>query len=478
MGLPCRFGIDNPEICKYNLEDIKLQINKNHRVATKLALIILTLSLILSSFTSCNLFSYVAGSKAEISSNVENSTEKGNFLYVSDYLRDWGVPLFNTLKFKYMESFTQTLYNYGDGLPKCYDHAKATASLFVEKYYDKIDINDQAAVTDALLTCYSYVIEDPYTIYRPTAETESFTATMSGKFGGIGVLVEYNHTDESIIVQTVYPGSPAEAGGVLPGDIFHAVDGKTIDEMGYQNAIDYVRGYIGSTVEITFIRNGQYVTITMERAEIDELNVVYEIDENKIGYVQIVQFVGNTYSQFVEAIDYLEEQGVKGIIFDLRGNPGGYVSSVSGIISYLIPNGNTVVSYQYKGQPTKYYITGNDDNNGDHVVDLPFVVICDEKTASSGEIFTSALRDYDEMKLINATIVGTTTYGKGIMQNTYYYIDQSSITMTVAYYNPPLGVNYHGIGVIPDVVVENTDSNVDLQLEAAYSEMEKLLNTN
>ena len=166
-----------------------------------------------------------------------------------------------------------------------------------------------------------------------------------------------------------------------------------------------------------------------------------------------------------------------GIIFDLRGNPGGYVQSVCDVISYLIPSGNIIVSYQYKGRDA-VEISSTHNGEKDHVVDLPFVVICDEYTASSGEIFTAALRDYRNDGMITATIVGTTTYKKGIMQNTYSYIDDSTITLTVAYYNPPCGVNYHGIGVSPDVYVENDSYETDKQLDTAFIELQKLINAN
>ncbi len=452
-------------------------IIKNRKTLfSKIVILLLTLSIALSSFTACSLFGYVAESKEELSDNASLSQKNDKNTYVADYLREWGAPKFDGIKFRYMEGCVQQLYNYGDGLPECHTHAKDTVAMFVELYYDKIDLTDKTAVTDALLTCYTTVIGDPYTIYRPPVETEEFQTDMSGKFGGIGVIVEYNHDEESIMVGTVYIDSPADKAGIKSGDYIYAIDGKTVEELGYLNAVYYVRGEIGSEVELTLIRNGEYVTVTAVREEVEEINVDYELDEeSKIGYIQIVQFKDNTYDQFVKAIDYMEANGAKGIVFDLRNNPGGYLHSVTDVISYLIPSGNTVVSYQYKGKGKTVYTTGSDGFKGDHVVDLPFVVICNEYTASAGEIFTAALRDYDDQGLLSATIVGTRTFAKGIMQNTYYYIDQSSITMTVAYYDPPSGVNYHGTGVTPDVVVENTDSQVDLQLEAAYSEMQKLL---
>jgi carboxyl-terminal processing protease len=300
---------------------------------------------------------------------------------------------------------------------------------------------------------------------------------MSGKFGGIGVMVEYNDLDESIMVSTVYPDSPAEKAGIKVGDYIHAVDGKTVEELGYLNAVNYVRGEIGTSVEITVLRGEELVTVTAIRGEVEELNVVYEIDDEKqIGYVQIVSFKENTFPQFKEAIDSLESAGVKGIIFDLRNNPGGYVDSVLSVISYLIPNDVPVMSYQYKGRD-KIELKSKDQGE-DHVVNLPFVVICNQYTASAGEIFTAAIRDYRNDKMLEAKIVGVNTYGKGIMQSSYYYpMDKSTVTFTVAYYNPPCKINYHGTGVTPDVIVE-IENNTDTQYEAAVKELQNLISDN
>lgn len=443
----------------------------------RLLLLLLTLSILLSAFTSCELFSifyYVAEEKSEIQANID-STENDNHTYVHEHLRDWGMPIFSKTKFEYFENCFDQLYNYDlNGLPPTLEHAKKTAELFLSEYYDVIDKSDKTKVTDALLDCYVTALDDPYAFYRPPVETEDYMEDMSGKFGGIGVMVEYNDLDESIMISTVYPDSPAEKAGVKTGDYIYAVDGKTIEELGYTNAVNYVRGEVDTPVELTLIRNGEKITVTAIRKLVEELNVVMDIDEERnIGYVQIVAFKDNTFDQFKEAIDELESTGVDGIIFDLRGNPGGYVDSVLSVISYLIPDGQTVISYQCKGYDEIFRYAK--DKDGDHSVDLPFVVICNEYTASAGEIFTAAIRDYRNDKLIEATIVGTTTYGKGIMQSSYPYpFDQSTVTFTIAYYNPPCGENYHGIGVKPDVEVELT-GDTDTQLEAAITELEKLI---
>ena len=449
-----------------------------NKTGIKLIALLLALSVILGSMASCKLFAYIADSESEIRENIAESVASGGEGHdrVSEYLRDWGMPLFDKIKFEYFEVCFIQLYNLEGGMPETLDHAVKTAELFLESYYSAIDCEDKTAVTDGLISCYVYALGDPYSIYRPPTETENYATDMSGKFGGIGVMVEYNDADESIMINTVYPGSPAEGAGVKVGDYIYAVDGKTVSELGYTNAVNYVRGEIGTTVELTLLRGDEYVTLSMKRAEVEEINVDFSFDEEtKIGYVQIVSFKENTFNQFKSAIDELEDLGVEGIIFDLRNNPGGYVNSVCDVISYLISTGNTIMSYQYKNRDPVYLRSTDDGKKFDHTVDLPMVVLCNQYTASAGEIFTAAIRDYRNDGMLNATIVGTQTYKKGIMQNTYYYLDDSSVTLTVAYYNPPCGENYHGIGVTPDVIIENSESE-DLQLDAAYAEIFKLLN--
>lgn len=419
---------------------------------------------------------YVAEDKDEINDNIDNSDEIISYDRVYLYLRKWGMPIFDQTKFSYFEYYINRYYAYEGGVPDARIHAEKTAEFFLENYYDSIDLNDSVAVTDALLKCYVSVLDDPYSTYRPPVETEDYNTDMSGTFGGIGVVVEYNSREETIRVTTVYQNSPAEKCGIKVGDYIQGVNGKDISEIGYNNAVNHIRGKIGTTVDITLLRDGELVNVTATRALVEEINASYEIDENGIGYVEIVAFKENTFAQFKKAIDALEEAGVKGIIFDLRNNPGGYVDSVVAVISYLIPDGNPVMSYKYNGYDEVVLLSQDDE--GDHVVDLPFVVICNGNTASAGEIFTAAIRDYRDRDMMNATIVGTTTYKKGVMQSSFYYSkDQSSMTFTVAYYKPPYGDNYHGIGVAPDVVVENTEAE-DLQLKEAYIQMEKLLSVN
>lgn len=444
---------------------------------------------------------YVASSKEEILGNIADSlkTPESEYSMVTKYIEAWGVSAFDKLKFSYYESCFINVYAYEEGLPEVEAHAKMAVELYLETYYDTIDLSNKDEVTNSLLYCYVDTLDDPYSIYRIPESADEYTENMSGKFGGIGVVIEYNDRDETIKVTTVYPDSPAEAAGIMVGDYITAVDGVSVEELGHRNAVYYIRGDIGTSVEITLLRNGESVTVTAIRAEVEVANVAYSFDEEtEIGYIEIVSFKANTFDQFKKAVDDLEAQGAKAFVFDLRGNPGGYLYSVRDVLSYIVPSDKTVVTYQYKGQnlttlktQADSYISGEGDSviPYDHTIDVPIVVLCDEYTASAGEIFTAALRDYADEGIVNVTIVGTNTYGKGIMQNTYSYSDGSSVTLTVAYYNPPCGVNYHGVGIAPDVYVELPTAErdpetgallpvEDTQLKAGIGELKKQLNAN
>ena len=462
-------------------------IRNSKRLTSSLVLLVLCISLILPTLSSCGILEHFIpsiiptpeqiGTKDEIIQSIDAAEADGAARYntVDKYLRSFGMPSYDRAKFEYMEYCFNQLFNLEGGLPDVLTHATETANLFLEYYYDTIDHSDKTIVTDCLLYCYVAAIGDPYSVYRPPVEADEFTTEMSGKFGGIGVMVEYNHNEETIMVNTVYPESPAEAAGLKVGDFIYAVNGITVEEIGYLNAVYHIRGEIGTEVEITVIRGAEFVTVTATRAEVEEINVDYEFDEEtKLAHITIVSFKGNTYDQFKEAVDDVMAKGALGIVLDLRNNTGGYVQSACDMLSYILPTGHDLVSYQYKGK-NKVVVKSFDEEDGhDHVVDLPFTILCNEYSASSSEIFISALRDHRDAGLIDATIVGTNTFGKGIMQGTYGYTDDSTVTITVSYLYPPCGISYHGTGILPEVTVELGEDS-DNQLEVAYSELLKLI---
>jgi carboxyl-terminal processing protease len=356
-----------------------------------------------------------------------------------------------------------------------------SAEYFAEHFYDSLDKENKSAVTDAVVTSYVNVIGDIYSVYRPKEEFDEHIDDMSGSFGGIGVTIALNYINETARITEVGIGTPAERAGLAVGDYIYAVDDMTLDDIGFRNVARYTRGNVGDAVKITVKRGDELRSFTMTREVIEVKSVEYSIDEEKIGYIRISSFKGNTYEQFVEAIDYMEGSGALGIIFDVRGNPGGYLDSVADILSYILPTGKEIVSYNYK-DGTHVSIRSTDDKHPttgavtDHTVSLPMAVICNEYSASAAEIFTAAIRDYRDGGLIDAVTVGKTTYKKGIIQASFVYkSDGSSVTLTIAYYAPPSGVCYHGIGITPDFTVEPTE-NEDTQYSEALRHLKELIN--
>ena len=335
--------------------------------------------------------------------------------------------------------------------------------VFFEYYYEETDLHDKDVMTTALIECYIYTVGDDYAYYRTPEQYDDYSGDMSGEFVGIGVEVLYDRLKNTCRVEAVMSGGGAEQVGILPGDYIIAVDDVPVSELGYEKTVSNIKGEIGTTVKITVLRGEKELSFSIVRKKIVEESVKYSIDQNKIGYIKITGFKSNTYAQFKEAITYFEAQGAVGVIYDLRSNPGGYLDAVVNMLSFIAPKGTELVSFS-NNYAAPMYATD------EHTYLVPTVVICNGTTASAGELFTAALRDFGASGLLDVTVVGEKTYGKGIMQNTYFNIDGSTLTLTVAYYNPPSKENYHGVGITPHVVLDDIEG----ALNAAYDEMNKL----
>ena len=421
----------------------------------------------------CALFEREAPSKDQLSENI--TRPDGKWSSVARYLYEWEFPTFNDDKFLAVEQCVEAYYC-GE-LPTKYEMAKTCADLFVEHFYDKVDLYNRSEVTDALLTCYMASFGDGYAAYRNASAYEDFTGDMSGqnKFVGIGIRVRKSKEGLPYVL-SVINGSPAEAVGIKRGDVIISVDDVIAEESGYEETVDRISGPEGESVSVTIRRQDELITLKPNRRSVADATVLYSMDEaTGYGLIEIVSFKEKTAADFKEAIDALESGGAEGIIFDLRNNLGGMLESVVNMISYLVDDSLPVVSYKYNGKPETKLNSGTDG----HAVKLPMVVLVNEYTASAAEIFTAALRDYELMENVelDVTIVGKNTFGKGVMQRVFAFPDGSAITVTVAYYNPPLGVNYHGIGVAPDVTVEDDLSVTggDAQLKAAFDAMSELV---
>ena len=423
------------------------------RLTKRLLPLLLVLSLLLGTLAlaGCN-YVRIDYSKDELRSFMD-AEETASYKTVTDYLNKWRFPLCYTYKLFMMDVIVEQRY-YKD-VEDVRALAYEVGRLYLEYFYDTTDRANRSATTDAYLLCYVEALGDPYAVYRTADEYEDYDVDMSGSFVGIGVSVLYDPLSNTIEIEEIIPDSPAEGAGLLAGDFILGVEDIKVSENDYITVINTLRGEEGTEVTVYVDRAGEQLSFTMKRRRLTDHSVRYQVIEGtNVGYVRITQFKDNTAEQFKEAIDALELAGVSGYLFDLRGNPGGYISTVVESIAYLSPKGVTIASFD-NGDPP---MTDTDD----HEVNKPMVVLANGMTASSGELFTAAVRD-----LKGAIVVGQTTYKKGIMQGTYSLGDGSTVTLTIGHYNPPSGINYHGIGVIPDVEIVNTQADVDAQYERA-----------
>lgn len=309
-------------------------------------------------------------------------------------------------------------------------------------YMDAISVEDlQTGIYKGLLEG----LGDPYSCYYTKEEFDDLMESTSGTYAGIGAVVQQNLKTMLITVVKPYVDAPAYNAGMLPGDIIYMVDGVDITGMEVDSVVAMMKGTPGTTVQVTVIRDGETnpVELTITRAWIEIETVEYEMLDNNIGYILVSGFDEPTAKQFKEAIQTLKKQGMEGLVIDLRDNPGGLLSIVVEMLDYILPEGMIVYTEDKYGEREEYKGTNQD------VLYMPMVVMINGNSASASEIFAAAMQDYDA-----ATILGTTSFGKGIVQSIIPLSDGTAVKVTVAQYFTPRGVCIHGIGVTPDIEVE------------------------
>lgn len=339
--------------------------------------------------------------------------------------------------------------------------------LIDEKYLYSDEVKDED-LKDGILSGYINALGDPYSVYYNEEETRELYESTSGEYSGIGVVFSQDMNTRIMTAVQVYKGSPAEEAGIRKDDIIYKVDGKDVTSEDLSDVVEKVRGVEGTTVEITMLRGEEYEEVTMEveRRKIQVETVSYEMKENQIGYIRITEFDTVTYNQFEEALSELDAKGIKGLVIDLRANPGGNVLTVSKMLDLLLPEG-IIVSTKTKDGKTE--VVKSDE---EHRFTKPLAVLVDGNSASASEIFAGAIQDYEL-----GPIVGTTTYGKGIVQEIIGLGDGSSLKLTIAEYFTPNGRNIHKKGIEPDVKVEykkeEAQPDADNQLDKALDEVKK-----
>ena len=322
---------------------------------------------------------------------------------------------------------------------------------YIEKLIDTYFLFDEETEKedpiDWMYIGYVASLRDPYSSYYSEEEYQSLIESTEGEYCGIGVMVSQNVYTGIVTVVKVFKDAPADIAGMLPGDIITAVEGMDISGMDLSLVVsDHIKGEEGTEVSLTVYRESidDYVDLTMTRQIVQNPTVEYEMLEEKIGYVALSSFEDVSTSQFIGAVDVLEEQGMQGLIVDLRNNGGGVVSAAEGIADYLTPDGKDIVSFKGKGVEDSTYVAKDG-----HQMDVPMVVLVNRESASASEVLTGALKDHEL-----ATVVGTKTFGKGIAQGIFPLPDGSALKLTTAYYYVPSGECIHKEGIEPDVYVE------------------------
>ena len=329
---------------------------------------------------------------------------------------------------------------------------------------------DGNLLLDRMLKAYAAATGDRYAAYYTAEEFEAMMQDNNAQSVGVGILVTEDAAAGGVRIINVFPGSPAAAAGVQIGDlIVCAGEGEakiTYAENGYELLMQSLKGEEGSTAVFSVLRDGKELTFSVVRARVQTVSVMGRVmtGREKIGVVRILQFDLSTPTQFTAEMEALLAKGCTQFVFDLRNNPGGDLRSVSAILSYFLNKNDLIVSTVTKnGTESKSYVkavTYNGDSAGCSVSEsdigkyrsLSAAVLINEHSASAAELFTAVLRDYQL-----TTTVGKTTFGKGILQNIYSlapYGYSGGVKLTTGYYNPPCGINYHDVGITPDVVAE------------------------
>lgn len=326
------------------------------------------------------------------------------------------------------------------------------------------DVDDETA-KDNIYKAYLSSYGDKYTMYYTADEYKALKESTNGKFYGIGAVCQLSG-EGGVLLVDVYDNGAGYQAGLRSGDRVVNVDGRDITGMELSSAVALIKGDKGTSVTLEVIRGTERLTFSAVRDAVEAKTVSYTLLDNNIGYLSISQFEEVTTKQFKAAVEDLQSQGMKGLVIDIRNNPGGLLDTVVGMLKYMLPDGLIVYTEDKQGNRKEYKGQDNDEFN------LLLAVIVNGNSASASEIFAGAIQDYGK-----GTIIGTQTYGKGIVQTVKPLTDGSAIKFTIAKYFTPKGQDIHGKGVTPDMVVEyDTDADVDTQLDAAIKNVEAQIN--
>ena len=306
-------------------------------------------------------------------------------------------------------------------------------------YYEDVD---HEAMLESAATGLMQGIGDVYSVYYTPEEMQKFNEETEGVYAGIGCQLLADPTDKLITVTRVFKGSPAEEAGVQAGDKIVYVDDTYYSAYEMDEAVRVMRGTPGESVKVTVLRDLETLDFDIVRNQITINYVEYEILDNNIGYVMIYDFLGDAYQGFARAIDAFQKAEINGMIIDLRNNGGGLVDSVVAMCDLILPEGTVVSMRDKHGMETREEIDGE-------YYSVPMAILVNGYSASASEIMAGAIRDYHA-----GTLIGTKTFGKGVVQSSMELQDGSGFKITTARYYTPAGECIHEVGIQPDIELE------------------------
>lgn len=337
--------------------------------------------------------------------------------------------------------------------------------LIDENYIGDVD---EEALEEGIYKGYIQGLEDPYSVYYNEEETKDLYETTEGEYSGIGAVLSQDLESGVITLVQIYEDSPAAKAGLKDNDILTKVGDIEVTGMDLSEVVTYIKGEKGTDVDLSVLRgeDAEEITVTATRDTVEAQTVKYEMLEGQTGYLSVSEFDSVTYAQYEEALNELTAQGMTGLIVDLRNNPGGNLNTVCEMLDLVLPKGTIVYTEDKDGK--RETATSDDE----HQINVPMVVLVNGNSASASEIYAGAIQDYGIGK-----IVGTQTYGKGVVQQIFDLGDGTSVKLTIAEYFTPNGRSIDGEGITPDVEVEyEADENnpeADNQLEKALEVMKE-----
>lgn len=341
-----------------------------------------------------------------------------------------------------------------------------TIQQIIDYYYlEDVDYNKmESGIYSGLVSS----LGDPYSTYYSEEEYNLLRESTSGVYSGIGALLSQDPKTGIISIVKVYEGTPSEEAGLHEGDMIYKVDDIEITGMELTEAVIHIKGEEGSTVHMSIAREGEkdYLEVDVVRRKIQVPTVSSKMLDNQIGYIAVSEFDDVTYDQFSSALDQLITEGMTGLVIDLRNNPGGNLEIVCDMVDEILGKGLIVYTEDKNGKRQEY------DSDANSKLNVPLAVLVNGNSASASEIFAGAVKDHGV-----GTLVGTKTFGKGIVQQLIDLQDGSALKLTIASYFTPNGTNIHGVGIEPDVEVEVEENALeDNQLDKAIEIVTSITN--